>query len=583
MPKKIEILPESVSQVIAAGEVVERPASVVKELVENAIDAGSSEITVELKSGGLQLIRVSDNGEGMDREEVPLAFQRYATSKIKKAEDLYAIHTLGFRGEALPSISQVSKMTLQTKTLHSLSGTEVICEGGQIQMISERGCPIGTEVEVKNLFYNIPVKRKFLKSIRSELRYALNHFLRLSLSHPTISFKFIHDGRTLHEHLKAESPLVRIEAIFGKEIYRHLRPIGFEEGGIRISGFASLPSFSKRNAEGIYFYVNQRFVKDRMIYKAILEAYRHILPSHQFPVVILFITLPPSDVDVNVHPTKAEVKFKDPERVYQTVLAATRLLFEEDPSRPEEMAPGEGKGEEGFKKRGHPSFFIQQTLVSSPRLTSEKGKEIFTVQEGGGLEWKTDKRSSYAILGQIRGTYILCEGDGNLIFIDQHAAHERILFERFKKEYESRSMISERLLLPILIELSVEETYVLESAGEALGAMGFEIEPVGEKLFAIRSIPSVIDQKDPKEIVMGMLDELSFSEKKGKGEGTLHTILVSLACHSAIKGNFLMRREEMDHLVEHLAPFHPSATCPHGRPIFFVLPLDELKKQFKRK
>ena len=583
MPKKIEVLPESVSQVIAAGEVVERPASVVKELVENAIDAGSSEITVELKSGGLQLIRVSDNGEGMDREEVPLAFQRYATSKIKKAEDLYAIHTLGFRGEALPSISQVSKMTLQTRPLHSLSGTEVICEGGQIQTISERGCPIGTEVEVKNLFYNIPVKRKFLKSIRSELRYALNHFLRLSLSHPTISFKFIHDGRILHGHLKAESPLVRIEAFFGKEIYRHLRPIGFEEGGIRISGFASLPSFSKRNAEGIYFYVNQRFVKDRMIYKAILEAYRHILPSHQFPVVILFITLPPSDVDVNVHPTKAEVKFKDPERVYQTVLAATRLLFEEDPSRPEEMAPGEGKGEKGFQKRGHPSFFIQETLVSAPRLTSEKGKEILTVQEGGGLEWKTDKRSSYTILGQIRGTYILCEGDGNLIFIDQHAAHERILFERFKKEYESRSMISERLLLPILIELSVEETYVLESAGEALGAMGFEIEPVGEKLFAIRSIPSVIDQKDPKEIVRGILDELSFSEKKGKGEETLHTILVSLACHSAIKGNFLMRREEMDHLVEHLAPFHPSATCPHGRPIFFVLPLDELKKQFKRK
>lgn len=289
MPRKIEVLPESISQVIAAGEVIERPASVVKELMENAIDAGSSEITVELKSGGLQLIRVMDNGEGMDQEDVPVAFQRYATSKIKKAEDLYAIHTLGFRGEALPSISQVSKMILQTRTPHSLSGTEVICEGGEIKSISEIGCPIGTEVEVKNLFYNIPVKRKFLKSIRSELRYALNHFLRLSLSHPTISFKFIHDGRILQEHLKTESHLVRIEAIFGKEIYRHLQPIGFEEGEIRILGFASLPSFSKRNSEGIYFYVNQRFVKDRMIYKAILDAYRHILPSHQFPVVILFI------------------------------------------------------------------------------------------------------------------------------------------------------------------------------------------------------------------------------------------------------------------------------------------------------
>jgi DNA mismatch repair protein MutL len=583
MPRKIEVLPESISQVIAAGEVIERPASVVKELMENAIDAGSLEITVELKAGGLQLIRVVDNGEGMDQEDVPVAFQRYATSKIKNAEDLYAIHTLGFRGEALPSIAQVSKMTLQTKTPHSLSGTKVICEGGEIKTISERGCPIGTEVEVKHLFYNIPVKRKFLKSVRSELRYALNHFLRLSLSHPTISFKFIHDGRTLHEHLKTESPLVRIEAIFGKEIYRHLQPIGFEEGGIWISGFASLPSFSKRNAEGIYFYVNQRFVKDRMIYKAILDAYRHILPSNQFPVVILFINIPPSTVDVNVHPTKAEVKFKDPERVYQAVFAAIRMVLEEGLSGSEEMTPGGGRGEWVFQKSVQPSFFVQETLSPPFSLASRKEECILTVQEGGGIQWEAEKKWPYTVLGQIRGTYILCEGEGNLIFIDQHAAHERILFEKFKKEYENRSMISERLLLPILIELSVEESYILESSGEALKGIGFEIEPVGEKLFAIQSIPSFIDQKDPKEIVREILDELSFLEKQGKGEEAIHTILVTLACHSAIRGNFILKKEEMDKLVENLAPFHPTTTCPHGRPIFFVLPLDDLKKQFKRK
>jgi DNA mismatch repair protein MutL len=583
MPRKIEVLPESISQVIAAGEVIERPASVVKELMENAIDAGSSEITVELKSGGLQLIRVMDNGEGMDQEDVPVAFQRYATSKIKKAEDLYAIHTLGFRGEALPSISQVSKMILQTRTPHSLSGTEVICEGGEIKSISEIGCPIGTEVEVKNLFYNIPVKRKFLKSIRSELRYALNHFLRLSLSHPTISFKFIHDGRILQEHLKTESHLVRIEAIFGKEIYRHLQPIGFEEGEIRILGFASLPSFSKRNSEGIYFYVNQRFVKDRMIYKAILDAYRHILPSHQFPVVILFITLPPSTVDVNVHPTKAEVKFKDPERVYQTVLAATRMVLEGDVSGSEERMSGNGRKEWVFQRGVQPFFPIQDTLSLPSSLTRRKEEETFMVQEGEGLQWDVEKKWPYFVLGQIRGTYILCEGEGTLIFIDQHAAHERILFEKFKKAYETRSMISEKLLLPILIELSVEESYILESGGEALEAIGFEIEPVGEKLFAIQSIPSLIGQKDPKETVRGILDELSFLEKQGKGEEAIHTILVTLACHSAVRGNFILKKEEMDRLVENLIPFHLSTTCPHGRPIFFVIPLDELKKQFKRK
>ncbi len=583
MPRRIEILPESISQVIAAGEVIERPASVVKELMENAIDAGSSEITVELKAGGLQLIRVADRGEGMDQEDVPLAFQRYATSKIKKAEDLYAIHTLGFRGEALPSISQVSKMTLQTKAHDSLSGTKAICEGGEMKSISEIGCPIGTEVEVRDLFYNIPVKRKFLKSIRSELRLALNHFLRLSLSHPTISFKFIHDGRTLHEHLKTESPLVRIEAIFGKEIYRHLQPIEFEEEGIRVSGFASLPSFSKKNPEGIYFYVNQRFIKDRMVYKAVLDAYRHILPGNEFPVVILFITLPPSAVDVNVHPTKAEVKFRDPDRVYQAVFAAIRMVLEEGPSRFEEMAPGGTGRKEVFQRRAQPSFFGQETSSPPSFLMSGKEEGMLLVQDAGGISWKAEKKWPYTVLGQIQGTYILCEGKESLIFIDQHAAHERILFEKFKKEYENRSMISEKLLLPILIELSVEESYILESAGEALKGIGFEIEPVGEKLFAIRSIPSLIDEKDPKEIVRGILDELSLLERQGKGEETIHTLLVTLACHSAVRGNLLLKKEEIDKLMENLITFHPSATCPHGRPIFFVLPLDELKKQFKRK
>jgi DNA mismatch repair protein MutL len=583
MPKKIEVLPESISQIIAAGEVIERPASVVKELMENAIDAGSTEVIVELKAGGLQLVHVVDNGEGMDREDVPLALQRFATSKIKKVEDLYAIHTLGFRGEALPSIAQVSKMTLKTRTSHSLSGTKVICEGGEIKSISEIGCPIGTEVDVKNIFYNIPVKRKFLKSIRSELRYAVNHFLRLSLSQPSISFKFIHDDRTLHEYLKSESPLVRIEAIFGKEIYPHLQPIGFEDGEIWISGFASLPSFSKKNSEGIYFYVNQRFVKDRMIYKAILDAYRHILPRNQFPIIILFINIPPSTVDVNVHPTKAEVKFKNPERIYQAVFAAIRMAAEGEAFRSEERISGNGRKEGVFQRGVQPSFPIQDTLSIPSSLKGGNGEEIFMVREGERIKWDVEKKSPYLVLGQIQGMFILCEGEGNLIFIDQHAAHERILFEKFKKEYESRSMISEKLLLPILIELSVEESYILESAEEALKAIGFEIEPIGEKLFAIRSIPSFIDQKDSKGIIRGILDELSFLEKQGKGEETIHTILVTLACHSAIRGNFLLRKEEMDKLVENLFPFHPTATCPHGRPIFFILPLDQLKKQFKRK
>ena len=583
MPKQIRVLPQSISQVIAAGEVIERPASVVKELMENAVDAGSSEITVELGAGGLQLIRVVDSGEGMDQGDVPLAFQRYATSKITSAEDLYDIHTLGFRGEALPSICQVSKITLQTRTLHSVTGTKLICEGGEIKSIAETGCPVGTEVEVKQLFYNIPVKRKFLKSIRSELRSALNHFLRLSLSHPKISFKFIHDGRTLHEYPKTEFPLVRIEAIFGKDIYSHLEPIEFDDEGIRISGYASLPSISKRNSDSILFYVNQRFIKDRIIYKAVLDAYRHILPSNQFPVVILFIVLPPSAVDVNVHPTKAEVKFQNPDRVYRTVLASVRMVLQEGPSRLEEMAPsGEGR-ERGFHGSAHSSLFRQEGPSAPSFFMTGKEEGILTVQDEGGLPWKPEEKWAYTILGQIRGTYILCEGEGNLIFIDQHAAHERILFDKLRKEYENRSMASERLLLPILMEFSAEESYILESGGEALKEIGFEIERIGEKLFAIRSIPSFIDQKDPKEFLREVLDELSFLEKGKKGDEAIHTLLVALACHSAVRANSLLRREEIDKLVKSLIPFHRSTTCPHGRPIFFILPLEELGKQFKRK
>jgi DNA mismatch repair protein MutL len=288
-------------------------------------------------------------------------------------------------------------------------------------------------------------------------------------------------------------------------------------------------------------------------------------------------------VDVNVHPTKSEVKFQNPDRVYQAVFAAVRMVLEQGPSRLEEMPPEAEGRERVFQRSAHPSIFGHETLSAPSFFMSGNEEGILMVQDGGGLPWKTKEKWPYTILGQIRGTYILCEEEQNLIFIDQHAAHERILFEQFKKEYENRSMISERLLLPILMELSAEESYILESSRETLKEIGFEIEPIGEKLFAIRSIPSFIDQKDPKEFVREILDELSFLEKRGKGEDAIHTLLVTLACHSAVRANFLLKREEIDRLVENLIPFHRSTTCPHGRPIFFILPLDKLGKQFKRK
>jgi len=629
---KIRVLPEAIAQKIAAGEVIERPASVVKELMENAIDAGASEIIVELKSGGLQLIRVVDNGEGMAPDDVPLALQRFATSKIREAEDLYAIETLGFRGEALPSISSVSQMILRTRPSPSISGTKVVSEGGEVKQISETGCPVGTEIEVHQLFYNFPVRRKFLKSIRTELRYALQHFLRISLAHPAITFKFIHDGRKLEELLKTDSSLVRAEAVLGKEVSEHLEAIRFEEDDIRIDGFISLPSFSKRNGDGISIYINRRYVKDRIIYKALLDAYRHILPGDRYPVAILFIRVSPSSVDVNVHPTKAEVKFKDPEKVYQAVWSSVRRALEETSLNGKGTSP-ERVQEVVRHDESQPSFSFQHSWKHRP---TPWGEEVIVPKaaEGEGMAWETERKGPYRIVGQLWGTYILCETEGTLLVIDQHAAHERVLYEKLKKRFDEQAIVSEALLLPVLIELSLEESLLLDSTKADFEAVGFEIESAGKGLYAIRAIPSFIEQKEAAERVREMLEELSvvnpvrksstsqrdgshgglnpmFTQneinssplqnpteaelrteqaaglsngvkRKGEATASLHALLISLACHSAVRANASLRREEMEELIRNLYPFNPSTTCPHGRPVFQLFSLDELNRRFKR-
>jgi DNA mismatch repair protein MutL len=576
MARKIQILPESVTQAIAAGEVVERPASIVKELMENAIDAGSSEVIVELKMGGLQLIRVIDNGEGIDREEVPQAFERYATSKIEKEDDLFAIHTLGFRGEALPSIISVSRTVMKTRTSGALSGTKAVCEGGEVKEVGETGCPVGTEVEIRDLFYNLPVKRKFLKSIRSELRGCLHPFLRLSLSYPEVSFRLIHDGRLLYEFPRTESHSVRVEAILGKEIFDHLRPIAYEEAGIRLSGFVSLPTLSKGNSDGIYLYVNRRSVKDRMVLKAVMEAYRHVIPANRYPVVVLMMDLPPSSIDVNVHPTKAEVKFRDQDRVFHAVVETLRL-YQKQPSSVEKTVPETRKIPVSFQ------MSFQADPPSDSHRWNQKEAPWVVRETALSPEWEVDKKIPYRILGQVQGTYVLCEGERELIIIDQHAAHERILFEKLKGDYENRSIPSEKLLMPILIELSVEDSFLLGSLREALEVLGFDIEAMGERLFALRSVPSIVGQRDPKSVVRAILEELSHLKKEERGVEVIHPILISLACHTAIRANAVLRREEMEGLVAQLFPFDRSTTCPHGRPIFFILPQEELAKQFKRK
>jgi DNA mismatch repair protein MutL len=576
MTGKIQVLPDAIAKSIAAGEVVERPASVVKELMENAIDAKSSEIVVDVKAGGLQLVRVQDNGEGIDREDVPIALQRYATSKIRSAEDLFNIRSLGFRGEALPSIASVSHMTLRTRVPDSLSGTRVVCEGGEIKEISEVGCPIGTEVEVKNLFFNIPVKRKFLKSIRSELRQVLNQFLRLSLAHPRISFRLNHDGRVLQELPGTESLAVRMEAILGREVYDHLQRIEFEDGETNISGFASLPSVLRGSADGIYLYVNDRFVRDRVVHKAILEAYRHVIPAGKFPVVVLKLTVPPHAVDVNVHPTKAEVKFRDPDRVFRAVREALLSLQGRGAFPPESRVCQELREPVSYRE---PLSLPRLSFLPPPPWD---GGTVTRVGELAPPEWEVNRGAALRIVGQLYETYLICETEQGLIFIDQHAAHERLLFEQFKRQHEARSIPGVKFLVPPLIELSAEESFLMESSLDEFLSAGFEIDPAGQRAYAIRSMPSLFEGMAPEAIIREILQEISFLNREGKGTDALHPLLISTACRAAVRGRSRLRREEIEELLGKLASFDLSATCPHGRPIFFFLSREDLNKQFRR-
>jgi len=419
-----------------------------------------------------------------------------------------------------------------------------------------------------------------LRSVRAELRFGLIQFHRLSLAYPSITFKFIHEGRLLEELLKTESDWVRMEAIWGRETTDHLRPIRSEEGELLLEGFISNPSLAKGNREGISIYINGRYVKDRIISKAVWEAYRHVLPAEKFPVVLLRLRLPPTSVDVNVHPTKAEVKFREPERLYQFVLSSLRRTLAEG-THPKGGVTGEPMGALSPQRGRQDTFSFRRSQGLEDVSWIQEWNRL-EVREGPGVEWESTRRESCRIVGQLWGTYLLCEAGETLIFIDQHAAHERILFERFKKDYEERSITAQPLLIPILLELSLEESLLLDSARESFASIGFEVEAVGEKLYAIRSIPSFVEPKEAGERVKEMLEELSFLKKGGEGTAARETLLISLACHTAIRAHHPLKREEVEALIAELYPFNPSATCPHGRPIFSFLPLDEMNRKFKR-
>jgi DNA mismatch repair protein MutL len=595
---RIRILPEILSNKIAAGEVVERPASVVKELVENALDAGSTRIVVEIEKGGRSLIRVSDNGSGMSRDDALLSIERYATSKIYLDSDLFAIDTLGFRGEALPSIASVSKLTLVTREETAESGTEIVLEGGKLLKVLETGSPCGTQITVKHLFFNTPARQKFLKTVPTEIRHISDVISNMALGWPNIHFKLIHNGSVLQNWSAATDPADRITDILGRDFRTGLFPIKTENDGVSLSGWMSLPSITRATSQGIFVFVNSRVVRNRMVQHALIQAYGGRLMKGQFPLAVLFIEVPCDQVDVNVHPSKQEIRFSRQQHVYDAIVAAVSagLAHEEKPSwipsKPpiipaisEEPARAVKKHpciipvsdscapdvEAGLKPAKAPSPPPDPPAPFRPPMPTNQPQL-----------WETPQSVHLNPIGQFFNSYIICESGENLILLDQHAAHERILYEKLAEKSMERRISVQRLLIPETLDLGYRQTMILENLIPELCRYGFEIELFGKDSFVIRSVPMILSGREIKPLVVEMVDRILETGLMANMEKSLDACLKLMACHGAIRANQSLTLSEMATVIMDLEACRLPAHCPHGRPTWIQWPRQEIERLFKR-
>ena len=566
---KIRALAAEVIAKIAAGEVVERPASVVKELVENAIDAGATEIKIEVEGGGSRLIRVTDNGEGMSPEDALLALERYTTSKISTAADLFAVQTFGFRGEALAAMAGVSKMRIVTGRGQGLSGFEIHVVGGTVAQSGEAGNAKGTRVEVRDLFFNVPVRLKFLKSPGTELGHIGDTVARLALANERVRFQLFHEGRLLAHYPLRPEPAVRLTEALGREAGEKMHPFSYRNGELEITGYAGEPGYHRSNTRGVYLFVNRRPVRDRLLYHAVQEAYRPLLAKERNPVVLLFVNLPPEEVDVNVHPSKGEVKFVDPDRVHRTVIAAIRRMLENSPWLSKTEWP---QREVREPSRGY----------SSPLLASDsplKGLET------GRASWNPAVESSGGKtgFGQIRQTYLVLTSDEGITLIDQHAAHERITLEKIEEQFFEKEIRKQLLMMPETLELSLSEAEVIRDHLPDLDKMGFTLEPAGERTFWVRAVPEIVAGREPIGILKEMIGEISSWGRGADLNRQFSSLIHMLACRGAVQASQALRSEEAVSLLEQLQKCLSPSRCPHGRPTFIRISAEDLDKMFQRK
>lgn len=594
---KIKILPEILSNKIAAGEVVERPASIVKELVENALDANSSRIMIEVEKGGRSLIRVSDNGVGMSRDDAMLSLERYATSKIYTDGDLFAINTLGFRGEALPSIAAVSEFCLVTRDKTSLSGTEIIVHGGTIKKVSEIGAPQGTMVTAERLFFNMPARRKFLKTITTEMGHIVDAITKIALGWPVVQFRLTHNGKLVKNWPTTGDPVDRIVDVLGIDIKNDLYKIELSENDLSITGWISSNRNTRRTSRGIYIYVNGRVVRDRIIQHALFEGYSGRLMKGQFPLAVLFIRVPYDQVDVNVHPAKHEVRFAHQKNVHEAVRKAVAKALhhaelsgwaapESGTNRPSVEKSGIFEPTADFeileRKRKDPPYREMGAFASfRPEFSLNKDSSLAQTTVQTPL-WEKKRFGDLRVIGQFRDMYILCESGDALILIDQHAAHERILFEQLKNRFKDAKKTSQKLLIPETIDLGYREAKILERLMPNLIDLGLEIAPFGGDTFVVKAVPLLLKNKEIKPLVIEMVEKIAQIGFSSGMETVLDQCLELMACHGAIRANQKLSDKEIRELLHQLDTCDQPSNCPHGRPTWIRWSVKDLEKLFKR-
>ncbi|MBQ1607891.1 MAG: DNA mismatch repair endonuclease MutL [Lachnospiraceae bacterium] len=608
---EIALLNQETIDKIAAGEVVERPSSVVKELVENAIDAGATAITVEIKDGGITLLRITDNGYGIPKEEIPLAFLRHTTNKIRSASELLSLHTLGFRGEALSSIAAVSKVELITKTKDALIGSRYVIEGAKELSLEEMGAPDGTTFFVRQLFYNTPARRKFLKSPMTEGNYIQELLERLALSNPSISFRFISNGKDRFATAGNGNLKDTIYELYGREIASSLIEISAEEESFSLHGFIGTPALNRGNRNFESFFVNGRYIKSGILSKSLEEGYAGFLMQHQYPFAVLMFDFADNGVDVNVHPSKLEVRFENSNVVYNTLLRTVHdalahredidvvpVVEEEDEVIAEATPILRAEPFEASRLQSMKDSIVEQIHKDTPyeaqykEFYENKRKESVaeeivyhapTANVGNEQTsfFSEEARADHRIIGQVFGTYWLVEYDGKLYIIDQHAAHEKVLFEKTMARLHEKTMTSQMVNPPIIVTLSTQEEEAFEKYQESFETLGYQVEHFGGKEYALTAVPDNILNLDKRQL---FLDAISacVELKEDKTSELILERIASMSCKAAVKGNHVLSMPEIESLIDELLSLDNPFRCPHGRPTIIAMTHYELDKKFKR-